>query len=177
MATYQEYEQVKAFARIDGLIVAVVWTVSFLFAMHMGQNPLLFLASLIIGAASLVWAAMRLKRFRDTILDGHISFRRAFFYSILTFLYASLLFAAVQYVYFQFIDGGEFIRQQLAMLNDDEAQQVMQKVYGLTKEDISFVVQNIAALTPIRIALQFFSMDVMMGFFVSIPVAMLMKRK
>ena len=101
MATYQEYEQVKAFARIDGLLVAGVWTVSFLFAMHMGQNPMLFLASFIVGAASLVWAALRLKRFRDNILDGHISFRRAFFYSILTYLYASLLFAAVQYVYFQ----------------------------------------------------------------------------
>ena len=175
MATYKDFEQVKAYARIDGALVALLWTVSFVCAIKMGQNPMLFLVALAIGAWALVYAALRLKRFRDNVLDGFISYRRALAYSILTYLYASLLFAFVQYLYFQFIDGGEFIRQQLAMLNDEEAQAMMQKVYGLTKEDISFVIQNIGALTPIRIAMQFFTMDVMMGVFVSIPVALLMK--
>ncbi|MCR4852695.1 MAG: DUF4199 domain-containing protein [Prevotella sp.] len=177
MATYKDFEQVKAFARVDGVLVTLLWTVSFVCAMKMGKNPMLFLVALGIGAWSLAYAALRLKRFRDQVLDGFISYRRALAYSILTYLYASLLFAVVQYLYFQFIDGGEFLRQQLVMLNDPEAQKMMQQVYGLTKEDISFVVQNIGALTPIRIAMQFFTMDVMLGVFVSIPVALLMKRE
>ena len=53
MATIQEYEQLKAFARIDGLLVAALWTVSFLCVMKMGLNPMLFMVALAIGASSL----------------------------------------------------------------------------------------------------------------------------
>ena len=177
MATIQEYEQLKAFARIDGLLVAALWTVSFLCVMKMGLNPMLFMVALAIGAGSLTFAALRLKRFRDNILDGDISYRRALGYSVLTYLYASLLFAGMQYLYFQFIDGGAFVNLQLATLSEPEAQKIMKDVYGLTKEDIDFAVENLRALTPIRIALQFFTVNVFMGVLVSIPVAFIMQHR
>ena len=177
MAKYQDYEQLKAYARIDGLLVALIWTASFLCCMRMALNPMMFMLALGIGAFSLAFAAMRLKRFRDNILDGFISYRRSLAYSIMTYLYASLLFAGIQYLYFQFIDGGDFINMQLNALNDPQAKQMMQSVYGLTPQDIEFAIQNLRALTPIRMALQFFTTNVLMGIIVSVPIALIMQRK
>lgn len=177
MANYQDFEQLKAFARIDGMLVVLLWTASFLCCMKMAMNPMLFLIALAIGAFSLAYAAMRLKRFRDTILDGYISYRRALAYSIMTYLYASLLFAGIQFIYFQFIDGGSFINMQLEAIKDPQAQKMMQSVYGLTPQDIEFAVENLRALTPIRIAMQFFTTNVLMGLIVSVPVALIMQRR
>ena len=177
MAKYQDYEQLKAYARIDGLLVALIWTASFLCCMRMALNPMMFMLALGIGAFSLAFAAMRLKRFRDNILDGFISYRRSLAYSIMTYLYASLLFAGIQYLYFQFIDGGDFINMQLNALNDPQAKQMMQSVYGLTPQDIEFAIQNLRALTPIRMALQFFTTNVLMGIIVSVPIPLIMPRQ
>ena len=54
---------------------------------------------------------MRLKRFRDNVLEGVISFSRALLYSMLVYFYAALLMAAAQFVYFQFIDNGFMLSQ------------------------------------------------------------------
>jgi hypothetical protein len=53
----------------------------------------------------------------------------------------------------------------------------MQSVYGLTPRDIEFAVENLRALTPIRIAMQFFTTNVLMGLIVSVPVALIMQRR
>ena len=54
--------------------------------------------------------------------------------------------------------------------------QEMMKLYGLTEQDIHFMLENIAALRPIDIALQFFSTNLMLGVFVSLPVALVMRK-
>lgn len=176
MATPQEYEQVKAFARIDGALVALMWSGSFACFVGNFYNPMFGKLFFIIGALSLVFAALRLKRFRDQVLDGIISFRRAFTYSLLTYLYASLLFAMVQYIYFQFLDHGSLMTQYMSVATSKEFTDMM-KVYGMNPEDVKLAMGNIASLRPIEIALQFFSTDIMMGFFISLPVAAIMTRK
>jgi len=175
MATYQELEQVQAFARIDGAILALLWTFSFVFFIGNFYNPMMGLLFFAIGAFSLVYAALRLRKFRDNILDGYISFRRAYAYSIITYLNASLLFALVQYAYFQFLDKGFLITQYSQIATDPDFISMMQ-VYGLNSTDLKIAMDNLAALRPIEIALQFFTTNVMMGVFISLPVAMIMKK-
>ena len=46
--------------------------------------------------------------FRNNVLGGAISLRRAYAYSLYNFVYASLVFALVQFVYFRFVDNGGF---------------------------------------------------------------------
>lgn len=128
-----------------------------------------------MGAYSLVHAAMKLRKFRDNVLGGKISFRRAYGYSILTYLYAALLFAVAQYLYFQFLDNGFLVSQYSLQASSPQMQEMM-KLYGLTEQDIRFMLENIAALRPIDIALQFFSTNLMLGVFVSLPVALVMRK-
>ncbi len=176
MATYQEIEQVQAFSRVDGAVVALFWIISFACFVGNFSNPLLGLLSFVIGAVSLVFAALRLRQFRDNVLDGSITFLRAYGYSTMTYLYAALLFAAAQFIYFQFIDHGYLMNQYSTISQSKEFIEMMQ-VYGIKPEDLKLGMDNIAALRPIEIALQFFTMNVMMGVFVSLPVAAIMMRR
>ena len=175
MTAHQDLEQMQAYARIDGLWLAVIWTASFVCFVGTFTYPSLATSVLLIGAGSLVFAALRLRRYRDEIREGVLSFRRGFLYSMLNYLYASLLFAMVQYIYFQFLDKGFVIGNYINMVNTDAFKE-MAKSYGLSQTDWKIVMDNLSGLRPIEWAMQFFSMNVFMGFFVSVPVAMVMKR-
>lgn len=176
MATREDYEQLKAFARIDGAMVGGLWILSFACFVGEFYNPMLGMLSLVTGVGSLLFAAIRLRRFRDNILDGRISFRRAFGYGLLTFAYASLLMAAAQYVYFQFMDHGFIISQYTAMASTEEFK-AMLTLYGINNEDMKAAMDTLSALRPIDIALQFLTTNIIIGVMASLPMAAVIKSK
>lgn len=175
MATFQDIEQLQAFARIDGAIVAVMWLASFACFVGQFQYQSLGMVAFLIGASSLVFASLRVRKFRDNVLGGIISYRHAFAYGIMIYLYASLLFAAGQFVYFQFLDNGMMMSNYYDIVSTPDYKQMMQ-LYGLTESDIQLAMSNIAAMRPIEIAFQFFTMNIIMGTAISIPVALIMKK-
>lgn len=176
MATREEREQLTAFARIDGAIVGLMWTLSF--ACFIGQfgAPLLGLCSMALGFASVVVATVRLRNFRDGVLGGTISFGRAFAYSMLTYFYASLIMALAQLAYFALIDDGFLFSRYTAIMNTPEYRQALELAYGMKPTDMAVVMDNLARLRPIDIALQFLSVDIILGLIISLPTAMVMKR-
>ncbi len=176
MATREEYEQLKAFARIDGAIVGGLWILSFAFFIGEFYNPMFGFISLLVGTFSLVFAALRLRKFRDNVLEGVISFRRALLYSMLTYFYAALLMAAAQFIYFQFIDNGFLLSQYEAITQTQEFKSML-GLYGVRPEEMKLAMDNIAALRPIDIALQFLSTNVILGFVISLPIAVMLKSK
>lgn len=176
MATREEYEQLKEYARRDGAIVGVLWILSFTLFIGEFYNPLLGFASFLVGAYSLVFASMRLRRYRDTALGGVISFRRALLFSMLIYFYAALLMAAAQFVYFQFIDHG-FMLSQYAEITSTPEFKTMLSAYGMKPDDMKLAMDNLAALRPIDIALQFLSTNIILGLVVSLPIAAMMKSR
>lgn len=176
MATRREYNQLQAYARIDGAQVALLWIISFACFILQFRYTLLGFVSLIFGVASLLLATMRVRRFRDAVRDGLLSFGQAFIYGLFIYLYASLLFALAQYLYFQFIDGGFMVSHYLSVVSTDEYRQAM-AIYGLNESDIKVAMENISAMSPIEIAMQFFSVNVIMGAVISLPVALIMQRR
>lgn len=175
MVKSTKIEQMLAFARIDGALVALMWIASF--ACFVGQFQYQALSSLafLIGAVSLVFASMRVKKFRDKVFDGTIAFWQALFYSVTIYLYSSLLFAMAQFIYFQFLDNGSMLSHYYNMASTPEFKQVM-NMYGLTKDDWQVAIDNIAALKPIEIAFQFFTTNIIMGTVMSVPVAAIFTR-
>ncbi len=177
MATRQDYEQVKAYARIDGAVVGCMWIASFACFVGNFRHPMLGLLALVLGAVSIVWAAMRLRRFRDEILDGAISFRRAFCYSMFTYLYAALIMALGQYVYLQFMDGGFLMSQYSEMVSRPEFSAAIGTLYGMKDDDVRLAMDTLGGLRPIEFALQFFTMDVLLGLVVSLPMACIVRTR
>lgn len=176
MTTREEYEQIKAFARIDGAIMGVMWIISFACFIAQFYMPLLNMVALIFGIASIIVSAIRLRNFRDNILDGVISYWRAYGYSLLTYFYAALLLAAAQYIYFQFIDHGFLLNQYTAMTSSPEFKSMM-TLYGIKADEMKLTMDTIATLRPIDIALQFLTTNLFFGIVISWPMAALIKSK
>lgn len=176
MTTREEYEQIKAFARIDGAIMGVMWIISFVCFIAQFYMPLLNMAALIFGVASIIISAIRLRNFRDNILGGVISYWRAYGYSLLTYFYAALLLAAAQYIYFQFIDHGFLLNQYTAMASSPEFKSIM-TLYGIKADEMKLTMDTIATLRPIDIALQFLTTNLFLGIVISWPMAALIKSK
>ncbi len=173
--TTQEYIQLRAFARVDGTYVGILWIASF--ACYLGglSSPMLGLLGGILAVASPFFAAKRLIKFRDDIRDGEISGRRSMFYYALMFFYASLLFALAQYLYFAFLDGGYLMREYTSMLSSPEMKQAMQ-AYGMTADQLMEGLKEFANTSPIMTALNIMTMNITIGLIFSLPVSLITRR-
>lgn len=178
MARNEEYNQYSAFARIDGAIVGAMWIVSFFCVVGDLSAPLVGLAGLALGFYSLVTAALRLRKFRDRILGGSITFGRAMLYLVMTFFYATLLFALAQFLYFQFLDHGRLVDQYVQVLSQPDYARMASDVYGMDSKQMIAILQNtIGVMRPIDIAFQFLSLNVIFSIIVSVPLAALVQKR
>lgn len=157
-----EIVQLRAFSRLDGLWLAIYWTVSFAFAVASPQGTI----GTLLAIATPVFMFWRLKIYRDNILTGHITFRRAAYYCVVMASHAICVFALVQFVYFKFIDGGRFAAQILEMA------EAMKEIYSANGTDVSALVDGAKALktaTPVELVLAF----MMQNFMLSIPLCII----
>lgn len=172
--TPDEYRQLKAFARVDGALLAVMWTASFACCISGLTAPLFSLCGILLAVGSPLFAARRLFKFRDSARDGVISFRRGYAYSVLTFFYAAILFALAQLIYFQFIDQGYIVSRMTMMLNDEVNLKAME-AYGIT-ETFRQALAQMSQTRPIDYALSYLSINIFIGFILGLPIAAVARR-
>ena len=172
--TPEEYIQLKAFARQDGALLSLLWIGGFVCYILGLSNPMLGLAALTLITVSPFYAANRLRHFRDYARQGIISFKRGYAYTVLTFFYAGLLLAIVLFGYFNFIDDGFLLGKFTQMLSSEEGQQAL-KMYGM-KEQMEMGLRELAEMRPIDYALNMLTVNIMTGFLLGIPIALLMQR-
>lgn len=175
MITTEQVIQFKAFARQDGAIMGLLWIASFMcFALSQTQ-PLLSVAFNISLVGIPFGAAALLRRYRDGVLGGIISFKRAFFYVQLIFLYATLILAIGQWAYFEFLDHGRLVGGMIKAVNSPEFQPVLE-AYQLTKEDMNKQLEILTETRPIDFALTFVSFNILIGTILAWIIALFTKR-
>ena len=170
MIRLENFIQLKAFARQDALLLTLLWTVSFLCIMTAQAGAL----GNLLALATPFFVGWRTGKFRDSVLGGTISYRRAFAYGVYNYIYAAMLFALVQFAYFRFLDHGTFA-QTLT-----EAMKIVTPVYeqsGMTKEQINDSISLVSALTPIQWAFIFMMQNIAIGVVTSLPMAALCTRR
>ena len=172
--TAPEYLQLKAFARQDGALLALLWVSSFLLYMMGLSNQMLGLAAILLMLYTPFFVGSRLGKFRDFGREGLISFRRGYAYTILVFFYGGVLFAVVQYLYFAFMDQGFLLSQFSRMMNTDEARQMLQQ-YGMTQM-MDESLQQMAATRPIDYALNMLTINISLGFILGIPISLIKQK-
>ena len=172
--TAPEYVQLKAFARQDGVLLALLWVSSFLLYIMGLSNQMLGLGAIILMLYTPFFVSGRLAKFRDYGREGLISFRRGYAYTVLVFFYGGVLFAVAQYLYFAFMDQGFLLSQFSRMMNTDEARQMLQQ-YGMT-EMMDESLQQMAATRPIDYALNMLTINISLGFILGIPISLLKQR-
>ena len=165
--TTEQYRILKQKAATEGFITGLLWLLSF--ALFVGQfaMPVLSFLGMAVAVVSAVLVITRLRQWCNVNAVDSLSFWKAFSYAFSVYLYASLIMAFGQWIYFQFVDNGYLIGQYVERLNSDEFKAIMKGVEGFNPDEIKPVIDQIAELRPIDIALQFLSSDLVISFFLS----------
>ena len=174
MITSSEYIQLKAFARQDGMLLALLWVItSTLYIIGM-TNQLIGMAATMLIIYTPFFVGSRLRKFRDYGREGLISFRRGYAYTVFVFFYGSVLFALAMYLYLAFMDDGYLMSQMSKVLTSEEARQVLQQ-YGMT-DMMNESLSQMAQIRPIDYALDMLTVNIMMGFILGVPISLIMQR-
>lgn len=164
--------QVKAFARQEGLFLALIWFASFLLMVYIPSSSWGFLMAL----STPFFVGWRLGHFKTYALDGSISFRRGLAFSWYTFFYATLLFTVLQYVYLRFFDHGALINM---LQNSITTLEQAYKAENIQSDPtLTYMKQGMEAmgmLSAIQLAFAFMVQTLFLGTLMSFPIALFCK--
>lgn len=170
--TNTDYRQFMAFTGQDGAYTGLIWIASFACFIIGMESPAVSILFMLLALFSPVFVGLRIRKYRFTVMDGEMSFIRAFSYSMMCFFNASILFAAALFVYFFVIDQG-YVFVHLSEAYATPAMQGMLKQMGLTANQV-LTLYN--AFRPIDFALQSITQNLIFGLFLSVPIALLTKK-
>ncbi|MCM1078010.1 MAG: DUF4199 domain-containing protein [Bacteroidales bacterium] len=173
--TRQEYIQLKAYARQQGTAMGLLWIASFAcFVGSISEPYLSFFFNFTIILIPFL-AASFVRYYRDRILGGILSFRRAYCYSLLLFFYATLLLAIVQWGYFEFLDNGRMLGSMVTTVNSPEFVPALE-AYNVSKEEVLEQLNILSETRPIDFAFTFMWMNIFFGAVLSWFIALFTKR-
>ena len=172
--TAPEYIQLRAFARVDGLKLFVLWLGSFLCYVQGLHSPGLGLVAMVLVLATPMLSYRLLRKFRDEGRDGIISFGRGWLYVIFQFFYACLLFAVAQYLYFAYIDKGTFMSEMTELFSAPETKEAFRQM-GMGKS-IEETLSVMSQMRPIDLVLNVLASNMMIGALLGVPLAAFAKR-
>ena len=166
-----EYIQLRAFARLDGAYLAILWVISFACIIVGLKAPFMGSIGTTLAILSPFFIYRRIQSFRDHIREGILSYWNGYVYSMSMFFYASLLLAVVQYIYFAFFDGGAFFNVSL-----EQARQIL-SAGQYPESEVKAAIDEYRSMRPIDWALYFMSMNIILGGLASIFIALFTKKK
>lgn len=163
------------YATFCGTLMGLFWLAKFtLVPLGIIIPPLMLLflgLSLFVPFVAYVMA----RSYRNRYCAGVIGFGQAWIFLFLTFLYASLLTAMGYFIYFRFIDGG-FILNSL----EEMVEEFLSSLPQLQREQMGAQMRELInaqrSLTPITIALQQMSQNLMLGAIMALLIAPFVKR-
>lgn len=173
--TAAEYIQLKAFARIDGALLALVLVVAFACYVVGLTSPTYGFLALLSVVLMPIFVGVRLRRFRDEGLEGTISFLRGWAYVALMFFYGGLLFALAQYAYLAYFDHGYMMVVLTDVMTDPQNAEVIKRL-GMS-DQISESLHVLQSMRPIDFALDMLTSLIMVGIMLGVPIAALVQRR
>ena len=171
MISSAEYIQLKAYARQDGIFFGVLWIITFACLVYSMQDP-----SLQFGFIAGFLAYFRLRHFRDKVLEGNISFRRAFAFITFAMGYGSIIMAAATYIYFYFLDHGTFISVLQQSFSAPEVRESIKQA-GVDIREMEKQLQAMSQIRPIDFAFSVFSNGIISAFFMGAIIGFIGKRQ
>ena len=173
--TPAEYIQLKAFARIDGALLSLLWISCFACSIIGITNTFYGMVALLLMLVTPFFVGKRLAKFRDEGRCGVISLSRGWAYSVFVFFYAAILLAVAQYVYFAYMDHGYMLMSFTNALSTPEAKQMVEH-YGI-QQAMNESIEMMGELRPIDYALNVLTMNIMAGIVLGLPIAAIIKRQ
>ena len=170
----QEYSQLRAFARVDGLKLFALWLASFACYVAGLNSPGLGLVAMVLALITPFLSARLLRKYRDEALGGILKFGRGWVYVLYQFFYASVLFAVAQFIYFNFIDKGHFMDAVTEMLLSPENKEAL-KALGF--QGLEETLQMMRQMRPIDQVLNILTSNLLIGCVLGLPIAAFCKKE
>lgn len=171
--TFDEFRQLRVYARYDGIYLSVIWIASFASIICSPSLPPLRMVCLLLILSTPFFVAYRLRLFRQEALGDQINFGRALLYCLRVFFNAAFLFAIAQWAYMQFIDNGRLLTIIRALVSMKERQGVFRQI-GM---EPNIILQAFEQVTPLEFASSYLIENILLGTVMSIIIAMAMKKK
>ncbi len=147
--------QARDYAARLGLLAGALWVASFYCSIYGLGDALLGNVGIWLGLISPFIVGMNLQTLRRRGIE--VPYRRLWYMAWLTFLYATLLTTAAQFIYFRYLDGGHLVNAYSELLQQPEFQQLLGQM--LPGEDPAKVTKEfmdaISAISPLDITLTF----------------------
>lgn len=159
-----------------GTLMGIYWIIKFIFLPMGFKIPFLHLLFLLLTLFVPVLGYIYARKYRIKYCDNEINFARAFSFTLLMYMFASLLTAVAHYTYFRFFDHGFMIDTYRTQLESIQSAGIP----GLSDSfgQLLQTVDAIAALTPIQLTFQLISQNLFYGTILALFTALLvMKRK
>lgn len=172
--TAPEYIQLKAFARLDGARLSLLWMASFALYLAGLKSPGYGLAAMILAIITPFFVGSRLRRFRDDGLEGSISFLRAWAYTVFVFFYGGLIFALAQWAYLTYMDQGYLMNTIAEALAAPETAETLKRL-GMT-ETLDESLDMLGQMRPIDLSLNMLTTNIMLGMFLGLPIAAILRK-
>jgi len=166
---YEEIKQLRAYARYDGIYLAIVWAASFTCFLASPLLAILGTFSSLLTLSTPFFVAYRLKIYREIGLKGIISFKRAYFYCMRVFMNATLLFSLLQWLYMTFLDHGKVINIISAITSLPEYDSFFTAL-GISREEFT------ATLPATTMVINSLMYEVLFGAIISLIVSSIMAR-
>ena len=172
--TPSEYIQLKAFARIDGVWLSLLWTAAFALYIAGLRSPGYGLAAMLLAVSTPFFVGSRLRHFRDEGLSGVISFRRGWAYTVYVFFYGGLLFALAQWAYLTYLDQGYMMTTITEAFAAPETARALQQT-GL-EETVEESLAQMGQMRPIDLSLNMLTTNILAGIVLGVPIAVVLQR-
>ena len=175
MISPAEYIQLKAFARQDGFFVGLLWVFTFACFVASMRSPELqvgFISGMMVSPFIIYF---RLRHYRDKVVGHTLSFKRAFAYLFYVIADASIVLAAATFVYFCFIDNGQFMSYLNQSIAQPEVRQSIAQA-GMSIDEVSQQLQVFSQTRPIDIAFGIFFNTLLFGLLLALLLSLLCRR-
>lgn len=162
------------YATFCGTLMGLFWLAKFTLVPLGIIMPLLMFLFLALSLCVPFIAYAMARNYRNRYRAGVIGFGEAWLFLFLIFLYASLLTAMGYFIYFRFIDGGFILNSLEEMVNEFLASlpQLQRDQFGTQMKEL---INAQRSLTPITIALQQMSQNLMIGAIMALIIAPFVK--
>ena len=171
-----DYKVFQQYASLVGLSVGVIWLCAFFFSIYGMLTPGLGLAGDLCVVAAPVAGYFRAKKYRDTVLKGSMTFGNALYFLFSVFMYATILLAAGQFIYFNYLDHGFLYTTYKDILQQPAYRQMLESMAD--KNQVSQALEQFRAATyrPISLVFGFMGFHLVVSFALAFFCALFLKR-
>lgn len=170
-STSFDYRQARAYAGQYGAVIGLMCIASFGCYIAGLAYPLLGQLALLLGIASVIVCGRLIRSYR--LRTGEMKFRRCWWMAYLVYMYAVLLTALGQFIYFRFIDNGFMATQFENQITRPEMEETLQLLSpdGSMQQMIADTIQMLQTMSAADFTINLLFSNILLGLIGSVLAA------